>query len=97
MNRNARPSPDSRAVDLFTEGALYDNDQNFAAALLSYNEALLYDWRSSALYRSIAKDYIMLGKEESASPLKRALNIDPKDSPQSRQAHVQQETLMRPR
>jgi tetratricopeptide (TPR) repeat protein len=80
VNRDAKPSPDPRAVDLFTEGALYDNDQNFAAALLSYNEALLYDWRSPELYRNIAKDYIMLGKEESAFlTLKRALNLNPKD------------------
>jgi tetratricopeptide (TPR) repeat protein len=80
VNRDAKQPPDSRAVDLFTEGALYDNDQNFAAALLSYNEALLYDWRSPALYTSIAKDYIMLGKEGSAFlTLKRALNLDPRD------------------
>lgn len=80
LNRESKQSPDPRAVDLFTEGALYDNDHNFAAALLSYNEALLYDWRSPALYKSIARDYILLGKEESAFLiLKRTLNLDPKD------------------
>jgi len=80
LNRDAKKTPDPRAVDLFTEGALYDNDQNYAAALLSYNEALLYDWRSPTLYKSIAKDYILLGKGESAFlTLKRALNLDPRD------------------
>jgi tetratricopeptide (TPR) repeat protein len=76
----AKKQPDQRAVDLFIDGVLYDNDQNFGAALLSYNEALLYDWKSPAIYRNIAKDYILMGKEESAFLiLKRALNLDSKD------------------
>lgn len=77
---DAKKQPDSRAVDLFVDGVLYDNDQNFGAALLSYNEALLYDWKSPAIYKNIAKDYILLGKGESAFLiLKRVLNLDSKD------------------
>jgi tetratricopeptide (TPR) repeat protein len=72
--------PDPRALDLFIDGVIYDLDQNFGGALLSYNEALLYDWKSPTIYKNIGKDYIWLGKEESAFlMLKRALLLDPKD------------------
>lgn len=71
-------APDPRAVSHFVDGVILDLSQNFAAALLSYQEALLYDSSSAALYLAIAKDYIRLGKEESALiSLKRCLNLDP--------------------
>jgi tetratricopeptide (TPR) repeat protein len=77
---DAVKKPDPRAVDLFIDGVLYDNDRNFGAALLSYNESLLYDWKSPSIYKNIAKDYIFLGKDQSAFLiLKHALNLDSKD------------------
>lgn len=79
--KSARPvEPDPRAMDLFIDGVLFDLDQSFGGALLSYNEALLYDWKSPTIYKNIGRDYLWLGKEESAFiMLKRALLLDPKD------------------
>jgi tetratricopeptide (TPR) repeat protein len=72
--------PDPRSLDLFIDGVVFDLDQNFGGALLSYNEALLYDWKSPTIYKNIGRDYLWLGKEESAFiMLKRAILIDPKD------------------
>jgi tetratricopeptide (TPR) repeat protein len=73
--------PNPKAVDLFIDGVVEDADQNFAAALLNYQEAVLYDSKSPALYKAIGKDYLWLGREESAFlVLKRALTLDPKDT-----------------
>jgi tetratricopeptide (TPR) repeat protein len=58
--------PNPRAVELFMDGILYDQQQNFAAGLLSYNEALLYDTTSATLYLAIGRDYLLLGRDESA-------------------------------
>jgi tetratricopeptide (TPR) repeat protein len=75
-----KTGPDPRAVDLFIDGVISDAEGNFASALLSYNEALLYDWKAPALNRNIGKDYLWLGREESAFlMLKRAVLLDPKD------------------
>ena len=72
--------PDPRAVDLFVDGVVYETAQNNAAALLSYQEALLYDSTSCDIYRAIAKNYLWLGKHESAlRSLNECLKLNPKD------------------
>lgn len=72
--------PDPRAVNRYVDGVIHDLNQNYAAALLAYQEALLYDSTSSALYLAIGKDYLRLGKKESALvALRRCLNLDPKE------------------
>jgi tetratricopeptide (TPR) repeat protein len=63
--RQAR-EPNPRAVELFMDGILYDQQQNFAAGLLSYHEALLYDTTSATLYLAVGRDYLLLGRDESA-------------------------------
>ncbi len=64
IRQAAEPNP--RAVELFMDGVLYDQQQNFAAGLLSYHEALLYDTTSATLYLAIGRDYLLLGRDESA-------------------------------
>jgi len=72
--------PDPRAIDHFVDGIIYDLQQNFAAALLAYQEALLYDSAGSAIYLAIAKDYLRLGKNESAIiSLKTCLRWNPQE------------------
>jgi len=72
--------PNPLAIDRFIDGVISDINQNFAAALLSYQEALLYDSTSSAIYLAIGKDYLRLGKTESALiSLKRSLKLNPEE------------------
>ena len=58
--------PDPRAVNLFVDGLMFEADQNQAAALLSYLEALLYDSTSSTLNLAAARCYYLLDRTESA-------------------------------
>ena len=68
---------DSRGVGLYIDGVVDDLNQNYASALLSYQEALLYDSTSATIYLDIAKDYIRLGKDESALlSLQKCLHFD---------------------
>ncbi len=70
--------PDPRAMDHFVDGVIYDLQENFTAALLAYQTALLYDSSGSSIYLAIAKDYIRLGEEESAlKSLAKCLQWDP--------------------
>jgi len=70
--------PDKRALECFIDGVMYDIDQNYPAALLAYQEALLYDSTSSEIYFSVGRDYFMMGKVESAEIFfKKALRLDP--------------------
>lgn len=67
-----------RAINHFVDGITYDLNQNYAAALLSYQEALLYDSSAAAIYLNMARDYIRLGKQESAIlTLKRCIRWNP--------------------
>jgi tetratricopeptide (TPR) repeat protein len=67
-----------KAVELFVEGTTYETTGNYSSALLSYQEALIYDSTSASLLFSIAKAYLQLGKEESAMhTLRRCVSIDP--------------------
>ena len=72
--------PNPLAINHFIDGVISDINQNFAAALLSYQEALLYDSTSSGIYLAIGKDYLRLGKTESALiSLKRSLRLNPRE------------------
>ncbi|NQT27604.1 tetratricopeptide repeat protein [candidate division KSB1 bacterium] len=66
------------AVELFVEGTTHEATGNYSAALLSFQEALIYDSTSANLLFSIAKSYLRLGKEESAMhTLRRCVSLDP--------------------
>jgi len=74
----AQPGPDQRAVNKFTDGVILDLQGNYAGALLAYQEALLYDSTSTEINLAIARDYILLGKDESGKRfLERILRLDP--------------------
>ncbi|HHS12858.1 MAG TPA: tetratricopeptide repeat protein [bacterium] len=66
------------ALNRFVDGVLYDMDENYSAALLSYQEALLYDSTAAFIYLAAAKNYLFLGKAESAFIyLQKAARLDP--------------------
>jgi tetratricopeptide (TPR) repeat protein len=78
LNEKREPVRDPRAVSLFIDGLNFELDRNYPAALLMYQEALLYDSTSSTIYLNIAKNYLRLGKEESALlALKRCVELNP--------------------
>ena len=67
-----------KAVELFVEGTTHEMAGNYSAALLSFQEALIYDSTSANLYFSIGKAYLRLGREESAMhTLRRSVSLDP--------------------
>jgi len=69
---------DPRAVELVIQGAVYDLKGEYSKALNAYNEALIYDPDSPSICHAIAKDYLMLGKIETAvQMLQRGIRIDP--------------------
>jgi len=70
--------PHPRAVSRFVDGVIHDLQENFPAALLSYQEALLYDSTSAAIHMAIGKDYVRMLKPESAViSFKKALELNP--------------------
>ena len=76
-NSNQQREIDPRAVEYFVDGVIHDLNEDYPAALLSYQEALLYDSSASELYLAIGKDYLRLGKEESSLiSLLKCLNRD---------------------
>lgn len=71
-------SHDPRAVELVIQGAIYDLQGEHSKALNAYNEALIYDPDSPSICHAIAKDYLMLGKLETAVQiLQRGIRMDP--------------------
>lgn len=69
---------DPRAIDHFVEGVLFDGEQNFPAAMLSYHEALIYDQNSSDLFLALGRDYFRVGKDETAYYLlRRVIELNP--------------------
>lgn len=73
-------SPNPKAIDLFLEGLVWELKQNPPAALLAYQEALLYDPHALTIYKRIGKNYLWMGKTESAFRIfQRALALNPKD------------------
>lgn len=69
----------NRAVAFYVDGLFKDMSQNPGAALLSYQEALIYDSTSADIHLAIGRAYLLLGKEElGRQSLKRALKLDEK-------------------
>ncbi|HET7153665.1 MAG TPA: tetratricopeptide repeat protein [Candidatus Kapabacteria bacterium] len=71
IRSTARSSSDihldsARATEYFITGALHDVHNEYADAILEYQEALQYDNRAP-IYYCIAKDYFELGKAERAA------------------------------
>jgi len=75
-----KQKPDMMAVQLYVDGVLYETSHNFAAALLAFQEAQLYDSTSSDITKAIAANYLRLGKNESAlRTLQQYLQHSPED------------------
>jgi len=73
-----RTRANNRAVAYYVDGLFKDMNQNPGAALLSYQEALLYDSTAADIHLAIGRDYLMLGKEDLARrALQSALRLDP--------------------
>jgi tetratricopeptide (TPR) repeat protein len=53
------------ALSHFLAGSTLDQKENYAAAILEYQEALLYD-HDPAVYYALSKDYALLGKNQMA-------------------------------
>ena len=78
LTETREPVRDPRAIALFIDGLNYELDHNYPAALLMYQEALLYDSTSPTIYLNIGKNYLRIGKEESALiALKRCVDLNP--------------------
>ncbi|MFC1568991.1 tetratricopeptide repeat protein [bacterium] len=74
-DQNRQPHP--RAIELFIDALNQELNNNFPVALLMYQEALLYDSTSATIYFNIGKNYLRLGKDDSAMlALKRCLELD---------------------
>ena len=72
--------PDPRAVEHFIDGVILDQREDYAGALLSYQEAQLYDSAASSITLAIGRDYLRLGKVESAVlALQRTLKLNPEE------------------
>ncbi|MCI0707089.1 MAG: tetratricopeptide repeat protein [Ignavibacteriae bacterium] len=76
-----RSAPDEKrreeALQHFIDGALYDSKEEYARAILEYQEALKKD-KNPAIYYAISKDYAALGKHASAAEYARdAIRLDP--------------------
>ncbi|MBN2414759.1 tetratricopeptide repeat protein [bacterium] len=79
LQRPAGPDrPPLRAVTNFITGVFYDLNDNPAAALLAYQEALLYDSTSADIHLAIGMDYLRLGREDAGiRAVKQALRHNP--------------------
>ncbi len=76
-----------QAMSHFLEGVFFDIEHNYGAALLAYHEALLYDSSAATIYFSLGRNYLRLGKEESAAKmLEKCLQLNPN--------HFQAKTLL---
>jgi tetratricopeptide (TPR) repeat protein len=82
-------SYDSRAVEHFMAGEQFSMQENYAMAILEYQDALQYDSSSNTIYVSMAKAYINLGKlDRGIQALKKALSLD-KNDPEAREILAQ--------
>jgi tetratricopeptide (TPR) repeat protein len=55
-----------RALQHFIDGTIFDSKEEYARAILEYQEALKWD-RNPAIYYALAKDYAALGKHATAA------------------------------
>ena len=70
----------SKAVDYYLSGALYDFQEQYEKALLEYYQALLYDSTSSQILKAIGRDLIRTHRFESAKQyLVRSFRYNPQD------------------
>lgn len=71
-----------RAAELVIRGALAELQNDYRGALSAYQEALLYDTTSAALFNAIGEALLALGNMESAEQsFKRSLRLDSKFIP----------------
>lgn len=72
-----RHSYDPKVADLVIQGSIHELNGRHARALSAFNEALIYEPLSASISYAVAKQYIYLGKVETAiEVLSRALRID---------------------
>lgn len=68
----------NRAFDHFVNGSIYEQQADYARAILEYQDALRYD-NDPAIYYALSKCYAALGKFESAiEAINTAIKLDPK-------------------
>jgi len=76
-----KSKPNSRSTAHFVDGVISDLTGNYEKALLSYQEAFLYDSTSSYLYLAVGKGYYHLEKQESALiALRKSLQLNPDEN-----------------
>lgn len=67
-----------RALDHFVNGSIYDQQGDYARAILEYQDALRYD-NDPAIYYALSKSYAALGKIDlGIDAAKNAIKLDPK-------------------
>lgn len=72
--------PNSRALNFYLSGALYDFQDQYEKALLDYYQALLYDSTSAQILKAIGRDLMRTNRYESATQyLKRSYKFNPRD------------------
>ncbi len=80
INKRQEQDIDPRAVERFIDAQNLDNAGKYMEALLSYQEALLYDPESPDIHLAMARNYLLLGKEElGAYYLQKTLIYDPQE------------------
>ncbi|MCL5019372.1 MAG: tetratricopeptide repeat protein, partial [Patescibacteria group bacterium] len=78
--KNPASSYNPRALDHFLRGMLYDDQGNYAQAILEYQDAIQYDSTASIFYFSMGEDYAFLRKEENAIKMfEKYLQMEPRD------------------
>lgn len=74
--QTVREGDKERALKHFIDGALYDSKEDYARAILEYQEALQYDTNPAISY-ALSKDYSILGKHSLAAQAARdAIQLD---------------------
>ncbi len=59
-----------KAIQHFVEGSLFDQKEDYAKAILEYQDALQYD-EDPAIYHAISRDYSLIGKHALAAQMGR--------------------------
>ncbi|NVM00694.1 MAG: tetratricopeptide repeat protein [Candidatus Helarchaeota archaeon] len=73
-------SYNSRAMEHYVEGIIYDMKEEYAAAILEYQDAVRYDPNVPIFYLSLAEDYYYLRKDERAMLMfEKYLQLKPDD------------------
>jgi tetratricopeptide (TPR) repeat protein len=68
-----------KALEHFINGSIYDQKNDYASAILEYQDALRYD-RDPAIYYAISRDYSLLRKHSlAAQSARQAIVIEPKN------------------